>query len=60
MAIDTNNNKTVHASVYDFPVEGRPDCAHEANEHLSDLRAAEKLLPVLHAGLVVWAADCRA
>lgn len=43
---------TVHASVYDFQMESRPYCTHEANQHLPDLRPVEELLSVLHAGFV--------
>lgn len=52
-------NSLVHTSVYDFPVEGRSHCAHEANQHLPDLRPLEELLPVLHARSVIRFANCR-
>lgn len=49
----------LHTTLHHLPLEGRPHSATEAHEHLPDMRAPEELLPVLHAGSVVWTASCR-
>lgn len=42
-------NEPVYASVYDIPLESRPNGSHQANKHLSHLCPIEELLPVLYA-----------
>jgi hypothetical protein len=54
------NMISVHATVYNLPLEGRPHGANQTDEHLPDVRAPEELLPGVHAGPVVWPADRRA
>jgi hypothetical protein len=50
----------LHASLHNLPLEGRPHIPTEAHQHLPDMRAPQELLPVLHAGPVVWSTAGRA
>jgi hypothetical protein len=39
----------LHATIYHFSMEGRSHSPTKADKHMSDMRAPEELLPVLHA-----------
>jgi hypothetical protein len=49
----------LHATIHHLSLESRPHSTPKANQHLPDMRAPEELLPVLHAGSVLWPASCR-
>lgn len=54
------SSRLVHTSVYRLRLVRQPCSRSKANdEHLSDLRALEELLSVLHARSLLRSADCR-
>lgn len=57
--LHTTGMQDLHATFYNLPLESRPHGATEAHEHLPDMRAFKKLLPVLHAGSLVRSASRR-
>jgi hypothetical protein len=49
--------QNMQPTLHSLPVESRSHSSPKANEHLSDLRPAEELLPVLHARSVIRTLD---